>query len=116
MKEQPTMTPQSTNKVIVVGRLGTIRRGGQERSYATARNAIGGYEREFAVQFVTAFGYSFSLQLSVPAHIAGAELLDPPIVGRPIVVEGVLKRSQYYDGRYALNDTDLCGCAKRRFP
>lgn len=100
------MNTPHTNRVIIVGRLDTLRRQGQDRAAVASRNGMGGAFTEFAVQTVTAFGLPVSLHLLAPGSATGLDLLQAARVGQPLVVEGELRRSHYYDSRYAIGQDD----------
>jgi hypothetical protein len=98
------MTTQFCNRIIIVGRLDGMFRKGKARGAVSNRNAIGGYEKEFAVQIVTALGQAFSLPLHVAGRASGSELLNDNHIGQPIVIEGELQRVLWFDRRFANAD------------
>lgn len=101
----------TTNKAIIVGRLGTVRgrnnKGKRvETTVNTARTSLGGTLDRFSVQLVSPFGEPYSMDLQVAKNANGVELLETLEEGSLVAVEGILRLVASYDARYARDETD----------
>lgn len=99
-----TYTPtscSSTNRVIVIGMLDTIRDRGKEVLHRTQRNARRGKMEYLAIQVRSPYGGSFLLPLVVESGIKGNELLQSAKAGAPLALEGEIQLFKRFGRRFA---------------
>jgi hypothetical protein len=104
-------TAPAVNRVIVVGRLGTVlgrnQKGRREAvTVAASRTRLGGALSRFSILLTTPFGEPYALPIEVAPTTEGAGLLEALEEGAAVAVEGEARLVASYDGRYAAGETD----------
>lgn len=111
MTTQMIETTSDMNRVIIVGRLGTVMGRGQQGKRASVtvsegRNALGGELRRFSVLLTSPFGEPYALPIVADPKAPGADMLERCAEGALIVVTGEARLIARYDSRYAQGEAD----------
>lgn len=97
-----TTEPMTTNRVIVVGTLDTVRDRGKQATTRTQRNELHGTIERMALQVTSPYIGTFQLPLEFEPGVKGRELLRGAKAGETVVVaEGNLQLKKTFDPRYA---------------
>ncbi|NWF82029.1 MAG: hypothetical protein HXY37_18595 [Chloroflexi bacterium] len=96
----------TTNRAIVIGALGALRRRGREATLVSGRTATRGTVGRFALELASPLGDPFALELEVGVGVSGRELLDATAEGSQLVVEGEVLLRASLDPRYARGPDD----------
>ncbi len=107
LKGQKTSMSAHQNRVILVGTLVNVgRRKERKEAKIERRNTTGAIVESFGLEIVSPFGDACTIPLEASSQTEGGNLLTREQVGKPIAVEGVLRRRIHVDRRYAVKDDE----------
>jgi hypothetical protein len=97
------MSSNDHNTIIIIGTLGMQ---GRDRVMNVVRQGDRAILEKFMLQTVTAFGQPCALEIEVSPATPGCDLIVRANVGKPIAIEGELRRRAELDRRYAVAEQD----------